>query len=259
MMADSPDEKTAHAKIDYEALARTYARFREASPRIIASLAGFVNDSGSSVPRILEIGCGTGDHLAALADLFGPLGGRAAGFDISPGMLEQARAKHPQVGLSLGDAEKAFPYENGQFDMAFSVNVIHYIKDLDTHFREARRVLRPGGVVVTVTDSEEDIRARTMTRYFPDTIAPELERYHPVTRLTTAMETAGFIEIAQSHTRHASHIGPADMDRFRERMFSALRLIPDEAHERGMAKLEADFASGRPELLELYTYIAGRA
>ncbi len=258
----TPEEDVAKGgcgPINYEALAATYARFREAVPRVVEYLVRTLD--GISSPAILEIGCGTADHLAALADVIAPLGGRAAGFDLSPGMLKQAGAKHPQLQLLQGDADGRFPYADGQFDLAFSVNVIHYLSDLSTHFGEARRVLRPGGRLVTVTDSEEDIRARTMTHYFPETVDREVERYHPVARLTAAMRAAGFGGIEVAHTRHASVFSPADIDRYRRRAFSALRLISEEAYNRGLARLESDYAAGprELELLELYTYVSGRA
>lgn len=244
--------------IDYEALAATYARYRAAVPRVVNLLVEAV--AGTAGPSIVEIGCGTADHAAALADVFGRQpGARVTGFDVSPGMLEQARAKHAQLALSVGDAEREFPYGSGEFDLAFSVNVIHYLKDLVSHFREARRVLRPGGLMITVTDSEDDIRERTMTRYFPGIVEAELARYHSVAALTGAMAQAGFREIGVAHTRHSNAFGEPDMDRFRRRAFSALRLIPDDAFGRGLARLEADYAAGPVELLELYTYVMGRA
>lgn len=269
MAASRASDGEGTKKIDYEALAATYARYRAAVPRVVGFLIEAI--SGVECPSILEVGCGTADHAAALADVLGRTeaaaaaaaaartGARVVGFDISPAMLEQARAKHPGLALSLGDAERGFPYGDAEFDLAFSVNVVHYLKDLAAHFREARRVLRPGGLMITVTDSEDDIRGRTMTRYFPGIVDAESQRYHSVATLTGAMAGAGFHDISVGHTRHASAFGEPDMDRFRRRAFSALRLIPDEAYKRGLAQLEAEYAAGPLELLELYTYVVGRA
>jgi len=71
--------------------------------------------------------------------------------------------------------------------------VIHYIADLDRFFAESWRVLRPGGLVLTVTDSEEDIRGRTMSHYFPETVARELDRYPAIEALRASMRTAGAV------------------------------------------------------------------
>jgi SAM-dependent methyltransferase len=49
--------------------------------------------------RVLEIGCGIGDTLAALQPSFG------VGIDISPGMIDVARGRHPGLQFHIGDAE----------------------------------------------------------------------------------------------------------------------------------------------------------
>jgi SAM-dependent methyltransferase len=49
--------------------------------------------------RVLEIGCGTGDTLAALSPAVG------VGVDISPAMIAQARRLHPSLTFQVGDAE----------------------------------------------------------------------------------------------------------------------------------------------------------
>jgi SAM-dependent methyltransferase len=51
--------------------------------------------------RVLEIGCGTGDTLAALAPSYG------VGVDFSPAMIDQARQLHPGLTFHVGDAEYA--------------------------------------------------------------------------------------------------------------------------------------------------------
>jgi SAM-dependent methyltransferase len=242
--------------VDYERLAAVYARYREASPRILAYLVRLTDETGAR--RVLDIGCGTGDFTAAVSDALALRGGAVAGFDVSPGMLAQARAKHPGLDLRPGEAEQRFPYEDCQFDLAFSVNMIHYVRDLGAFFRESTRVLRPGGAVLTVTDSEQDILDRTMTRYFPETVVAESARYHPVGAIVEAMGAAGLELAPIGHTRYEGRFRPADLDRYRQRIFSALRLIPDGAFEVGLKRLEAEYAAGPPGLLEVYTYIPGR-
>src|SRR5688572_11381632 len=62
----------------------------------IADLVRFVVPPGS---RVLEIGCATGDLLAALEPAEG------VGVDIAPRMVERARAKHPHLRFIVDDAE----------------------------------------------------------------------------------------------------------------------------------------------------------
>src|SRR5215468_5829519 len=49
--------------------------------------------------RVLELGCGTGDVLAALKPSFG------VGVDFSAGMISQARQAHPDLTFLVGDVE----------------------------------------------------------------------------------------------------------------------------------------------------------
>src|SRR5262245_31997288 len=62
----------------------------------IERLVKFVVPAGSSV---LEIGCGTGDLLAALSPQPG------VGVDLSPRLVDKARAKHPGLTFAVADAE----------------------------------------------------------------------------------------------------------------------------------------------------------
>ena len=49
--------------------------------------------------RVLDLGCGTGDLLAALEPSLG------VGVDLSPAMIDRARSKHPHLTFHVGDAE----------------------------------------------------------------------------------------------------------------------------------------------------------
>ena len=244
--------------IDYDALAAIYARYRAASPHVLGYLHDVAKPYGHGA-RMLDVGCGTGDFVAALGQALAPAGALVCGFDRSDAMVDEARRKHPGVSLRLGQAERTWPFEVASFDVVYSVNVIHYLRDLDlvAYFAEAHRVLRSGGTVVTVTDSEEDIANRTMTQYFPETVSHERARYHPVSRLQAAMSVRGFLGQRVGHTRREGMMQTADLDRYRNRIFSSLRLISDEEFARGLARLEADYAAGRRDLVELYTYVCG--
>ncbi|MGO4716405.1 glycosyltransferase [Bradyrhizobium sp. 2TAF24] len=75
--------------------------------------------------RVLEIGCGTGDTLAALKPSHG------VGIDFSPGMIAQARARHPDLSFVVGDAEDpaTFAALEGPFDYILVLDTIGAIDD----------------------------------------------------------------------------------------------------------------------------------
>jgi ubiquinone/menaquinone biosynthesis C-methylase UbiE len=99
--------------------------------------------------RILDIGCGPGFYCVELLDALGPAGS-VVGVDSSPQMLELARrrcAGHDNVELRSGEAT-ALPVDSGAFDAALCVQVMEYVRDIDTALGEMRRALRPGGRVL---------------------------------------------------------------------------------------------------------------
>jgi SAM-dependent methyltransferase len=238
--------------IDYDRLAPVYAVQRNASLYVLSHIVQAMR--GRSVAAMLEAGCGTADYLWLLTRALAASG---CGFDRSAGMLQEGRQKNPGLDLLQAQGLAAFPYAGAGFDLVLSVNVIHYIPDLHHFFAEAWRVLRPGGIVVTVTDSEQDIQERTMSRYFPGTVAVELARYHPIATIERAMHQCGFGMIEISHTRHEFTLDQTRLTGYRNKAFSALRLLPEEEFERGMRQLEDDVRRGGRMGREVYTYVWG--
>src|SRR3989344_6745883 len=101
--------------------------------------------------RILEIGFGPGEAIAALVPLIPH--GFIAGIDHSETMLTMAMERNADaiakghVALRLGKAD-ALPYENNSFDKIFAVNVFHFWPDPSRELAECVRVLKPGGRVL---------------------------------------------------------------------------------------------------------------
>jgi ubiquinone/menaquinone biosynthesis C-methylase UbiE len=90
---------------------------------------------------VLEVGCGTGLVLTRLAGF----AKRAVGVDLSPGMLEKARAR----GLEVQEASATeLPFPDASFDVTCSFKVLPHIPDIGTALSEMARVTRPGGHVL---------------------------------------------------------------------------------------------------------------
>jgi SAM-dependent methyltransferase len=94
--------------------------------------------------RALDVGCGSGALLAALAEVVG--GENVTGIDPSEPFVEAARAQVPGARVLVGSAE-ALPFEDGEFDATLSQLVINFLVDPDQGLREMSRVTRPGGTV----------------------------------------------------------------------------------------------------------------
>jgi SAM-dependent methyltransferase len=117
---------------------------------------------------VLDLGCGAGTDLLIAAQMVGPAG-RAIGVDMTPSMLEVARASAREMGLENVELHEALievlPLEDQSIDVVISNGVIDLVPDKDAVFDEIDRVLRPGGRlqladVVIHHEVSEDARKR---------------------------------------------------------------------------------------------------
>jgi len=237
-------------KINYDHLAADYARHRRVHPEVLKDLVAAGHIKSSS--RVLEAGCGTGNYLLALQE---SIGCACCGIDPSEGMLEKARNRSGSARFVRGQAERLdFPPDS--FDLVFSVDVVHHVRDRQAYFGEARRVLSAGGRFCTVTDSEWIIRRRRpLTAYFPETAAVELARYPPVPDLLALLAEAGFQQIEARQVELPYLL--TDAQPYRDKVFSSLHLIPEEAFKKGIAHLERDLAQGPIACVSYYVLLWG--
>ncbi len=86
--------------------------------------------------RVLDIGCGTGNHLIALSKM----GLDVSGIDASTYMIDKARERLGQrCTLRTGMAE-ALPFDDNEFDLAVLINTLEFLDDPLQALREAGRV-----------------------------------------------------------------------------------------------------------------------
>ncbi|MBT4864731.1 MAG: methyltransferase domain-containing protein [Planctomycetaceae bacterium] len=222
--------------VDYDAISSAYASSRSANRGVVDELLAHVTLGTES--KVLEVGCGTADHIAALIDACGCNGW---GVEPSAGMRGHAPTID-RLQLVAGTAE-AIPFAAGFFDFIFTVNVAHHMQDVAAYFREAKRVLKPDGTLCTVTESTEMIRNRNpLSHYWPATIEPELARYPTVETLLNAMQQAGFSDPASHNI--GTPVAIADSNAYRQKAYSSLLLISDAEFETGLKQLESDLQSG---------------
>ncbi len=138
----------------------------------VESFAGVANHFvlGAIEPGeiVLDLGCGAGTDLLIAAQMAGPTG-RAVGVDMTPAMLERARASAIAMGLDNVELHESLveslPLPDESVDVVISNGVIDLVPDKDAVFAEIDRVLRPGGRlqiadVVIHTEVSEDARER---------------------------------------------------------------------------------------------------
>lgn len=227
--------------MSYGPTAPHYARHRWAVPWKLEPLLRAVRSLGD-VADILDVGCGTGDYLGALHRAQPQH--RYHGFDISPEMLFIARSRCPWATLRTADAELGFPVGSGEVALTYALDVLHHIQDYDRFFDESARVLRSSGRLVVITDSEEDIRARTLAQLFPTTVPLNLQRYPSVVELQSNAVQRGFRFVSQATARGHIDLDDRFMRTLATKALSELRLIPDAEHGDGMARALALRAVG---------------
>jgi SAM-dependent methyltransferase len=156
------------------------------NPQAIASL-----DAGESV---LDLGSGAGFDCFLAAQEVGETG-RVIGVDMTPEMVEKARANARQndaetVEFRLGAIEQ-LPVSDESIDVIISNCVVNLSPDKPQVFDEAFRVLRPGGRlaisdVVLTAAVPDDVRAD------PDSVASCVAGASTIDRLETILTDTGF-------------------------------------------------------------------
>lgn len=185
------DDETPVAE-GYEAWAATYDEV--ANPTRDAAMARFQRWTPYFAGKtVLEIGCGTGLNTRRLAEH----AAQVTAIDISPAMLAVAahRIAAPNVELRRHDLTASLPGAGESYDVVVETLVLEHIADLEPVFREAFRVLRPGGLLLICEFHPYRQLRGKQARFTPPTGGPDIliEAYrHTMAEFVNAAVGAGF-------------------------------------------------------------------
>jgi ubiquinone/menaquinone biosynthesis C-methylase UbiE len=219
----------------------TYAGVREA-------LLSFVGSE--SVSAVLEVGCGTGHWLAEIWGAEAPIERPfLAGVEPAAGMLARAREAAPAARLVRARAE-ALPWQDGAFDRVVCINALHHFADRASFLAEARRILKPGGALMSIgKDPHADRDSWWVYDYFPETVGIDRERFARVRILRGEIAKAGFDWTESSEVDRIEALTPASIALATgvvDRAYtSQLTVLSDEEFEAGISRVrDANAAAG---------------
>lgn len=101
--------------------------------------------------RYLEVGAGPGELAARVK---AELAAEVVAVDVSPRMVALARDRG--VNARVGDVQE-LPFEDGSFDCAVAAWMLYHVPDVSRALAELRRVLRPGGRFIAVTNHTDHL------------------------------------------------------------------------------------------------------
>jgi alkylated DNA repair protein alkB family protein 8 len=129
-------------KADYNLIAEDFARTRSYLPDDINLLSVYTEDGD----KVLDLGCGNG----RLVELFKKKNIEYVGADVSERLIKIAKNKYPQTKFIILPA-LSLPFPENFFDKIYSLAVFHHIPSREfrlSFLKEARRVLKPGGLLI---------------------------------------------------------------------------------------------------------------
>lgn len=133
---------------DYDARMLSQLCYR--APKILRALADMVMPGRENL-TVLDLGCGTGLSGAAFKDL----ARRLTGIDLSPGMIEKARARGIYDDLSVADIETALGNVEEAYDLMLAADTLVYLGDLENVMLGAARALKNGGFFLFTVERKE--------------------------------------------------------------------------------------------------------
>ncbi len=136
----------------FDAEAETVHEQHGPAARLLAYRVGILRDLARPGPgdRALEIGCGEGQHLRALA----PEIAAGHGVDFAPRVVERARrssAHLPHLTWAVDRGQELSTVEDGSVTLAFCVGALEHMIEQERVLAAVHRVLAPGGRFVLMT------------------------------------------------------------------------------------------------------------
>jgi ubiquinone/menaquinone biosynthesis C-methylase UbiE len=238
--------------VNYDSIAAGYDRryLENDYSGVERALGAFVGPEVSG--RVLEVGCGTGHWLRLLSEN----AIRVIGLDASGKMLAFARTTAPEAALAQGRAEQ-LPWADQTFERVFCINAFHHFENKRGFLSEARRVLVPGGQIMTVgLDPHIGTDRWYIYEYFEPVLSIDKLRYPASHQIRGWMHALQFSGVRTSEVQHLPvrlSARPAlEQGRLDKCVTSQLAVLPDEEYQRGVERIRRALESAEAVGESLY-------
>jgi cyclopropane fatty-acyl-phospholipid synthase-like methyltransferase len=208
----------------------------------------------SRTSHVLDLGCGPGGPMAFIVGLAGC---RGSGADLSGPAITAGRSRVASLGLDRlvtlyeADLNQPLPFARGGFDAVMSLDVILHLRERETVFREAARVLVPGGRflftdagVVSGAISEDEIRLRAVygyTQFVPPGCNEQMLERAGFRLLESSDRTASLLKNAagrlSARTAHRAELEQAEGNAGFERQQQYLETVIELSQRRALARM----------------------
>jgi ubiquinone/menaquinone biosynthesis C-methylase UbiE len=241
---------SATRRTDFGQLAERYDELRPADELWWETVDLLVRLGDLRGRRVLDVGCGTGRLVTALAERYAS---KVWGVDVSPEMLAVARRRIP-AGVALKEAAaERLPFRDGWFERVTMTLVAHHL-DRPRAFAEARRVLGPEGRLAILTFDPASFERYYLNAFFPSILEIDRERFPTAAALERDALGAGFRSVSVTpHERRATISREQALAKIRGRHISTFQLVPREEYAAGLARAERELP---PELDVGYGWVA---
>jgi ubiquinone/menaquinone biosynthesis C-methylase UbiE len=209
-----PFDAEQYKRVEREVYSKTAASYEKYGAKTFQAYAQPLLDGAGLKPgqHVLDVACGPGILSLMVAPLVGN-DGSVMGIDLAPGMVELAKKKAHEAGLTSvtfreADAED-LPFQDDSFDVVLCNHGLVHTTDRAKAMREMWRVIKRGGIVAISTWSTPDrsltlsIVAKAIAKHFPAAMVPGAPMWFdfgPQGVLEKTLSDAGFDEIRV--TRH---------------------------------------------------------
>ncbi|MEP6940454.1 MAG: malonyl-ACP O-methyltransferase BioC [Rudaea sp.] len=185
----TPPFDASHIRRAFGRAARSYREHAVLQREVELRLLERLEYLQAAPARVLDIGCGPGNAVAAMRRRW--KNAQVIALDLALPMLREIKSSWLRRAARVNADARALPLADASVDVIFSSLALQWIDDLPVLFDEFRRVLRPGGYLVFSTfgpDTLHELRSawREVDR------APHVSMFPDMPRVGDALMLAGF-------------------------------------------------------------------